>query len=833
MIYLYDDKSGDLYKEFDRSFYKALKEARANKDIAWLRENLQFDKESYERRRTFQVKRLNDIYKNNPENFQKALAIWEDSNNMESTTSEYPWYNSYNYSYKIKDSKLDEFRSKEWQFIMNTPALKRYYEMYLSMNETIDNLTDGDYKIGKTFVANVHKDTVDALIQNGLLDSDKLSDVKNSLLNVLKVRENDDEFGATLDEAPVDGVPLYFYDDINLKDKSKDLSKSLLLMLYSAKLYRSSKDLEGISYAIRNSLANTRLLKTDQLGNVIPNEYVDPDKTENTNFVKALDKYINFYVYGRKIQGETSGLTKQGVKVANEVLAMHSKINLAWNSLPLIAGHVNVHLQLRQLGSIGKHFTIGQLNSSVRSFSRFDKKYGMLRHIFEITAEGHSGLVNEKSNKVSLSKLRKAYNKSLAFIWQRRSDDAIDDTILDAMAQNYILHPNGIDVFPRESAHIYLKGTQWEGKVDELKSIKEMLEVYDTKDISENTQLKDLYSIKRGNGEGEMTKIQYIKFRNKVQYLANRAKGNYNKEDVSLYKTSLLGRFLMQYRGWMPATIMERSMSAKYSYTMEEMQIGRYRTVLGEILNGTNNKIVETIKQLSALGVDVATFRLFKLSKINEQTQHKLFEQWKLNNPGDYEELLAKYNAFDDAEAEAFKEWLKTNEHNLTKLIAELRQYVMVSLLVLGVGFMAGDDEQKKNPVLRALVKHLNRVKLELGFYFSPDEFIKIATRSPMPITSILNDARKLIVNTIEETSDVFLGADKDKTIDYISAGDNAFTLDFFEEKKDQSPKFKYTFRMVPMLKGAINLLEIGEEGKDKQTFHEWLFGYDPNTFYK
>lgn len=830
---LYDPINGELYKEFDRSFYKALNEARKNKDITWLKENIEFNEESYNRRRLFQIKRLQDIYKNDPDSYNKAIRLWEESNDMRLAASDYPWYNTYNYSYKIKDSKLKEFRSSNWNYINKTPALKRYYDFYVSMNDVIDELTGGDYRINKTFVANVHKDTVDSLVQNGLLDAEKLSDIRSSLLNVLKVRENDEEFGSTIDEQPVDGVPLYFYDDINLKDKSKDLSKSLLLMLYSAKLYRASKDLEGVSYGIRNSLANTRLLKTDGLGNVIPDEYIDPYKTSETNFVKALDKYINFYIYGKKIQSETSGLSKQGVKVANEVLAIHSKINLAWNSLPLVAGHVNVHLQLRQLGSVGNHFTIKQLNSATRSFSKFDKKYGMLKHIFELSAEGHSGLVNEKANKVSLFKLRKAYDKSLAYIWQRRSDDAIDDTILDAMAQNYILHPNGVDVFPRSSANIYLKGTEWENRLDELKSIKDSLEVFDTENKASSTKLSDLYSIKRGNGEGEMTKIQYIKFRNKVQYLVNRAKGNYNKEDISLYKTSLLGRFLMQYRGWMPATIIERSMSPKYSYTMEEIQIGRYRTVLGEILHGTNNKIIETMKQLLSLGVDASTFRLFKLSKLNELTQEKLFNQWKINNPGDYEELLAKYQRFDNAETEAFNEWVKTNENNLTKMIAELRQYIMVSLFVLGVGFGFGDDETKENPMLRALVKHLNRVKLELGFYFNPDEFIKIATRSPMPVTSILSDLRRLIGNTIEETSDVLLGADKDKTIDYISAGDDSFSFNFFEEKKDESPRMKYTFRMIPMIKGASNLLELGQESKEKQTFYEWMFGYNSETFYK
>ena len=830
----YDPINGELYKEFDRTFYKALSEARKNKDITWLKDNIEFDEESYERRRNFQLRRFSDIYKNNPDQLTKAIKLWEESNNMKDFTSDYPWYNAYNYSYKIKEDKVDSFRSEQWKKINSTPALKRYYDMYISMNQIIDELTGGDYRINSTFVANVHKDTVDSLLQNGLLDSDKLSDIRSSLLNVLKTRENDEEFGATIDEMPVDGVPLYFYDAVSIKDKSKDLSKSLLLMLYSAKLYRASKDLEGISYGIRNSLANTRLLQTNSKGNVIPDEYIDPFKTEETNFVKALDKYINFYIYGRKIQSDMSGLSKQGVKVANEVLSIHSKINLAWNSLPLVAGHVNVHLQLRQLGSVGNHFTMSQLNSATRSFTKFDKKYGMLKHIFELSAEGHSGLVSEKSNKVSLFKLRKMYDKSLAFIWQRRSDDAIDDTILDAMAQNYILHPNGVDVFPRQSAHIYLKGTQWEDKIDELKSIKDSLIVHDIDNNTDaKTKLEDLYTITRGDGNNTMTKIQYIKFRNKVQYLANRAKGNYNKEDVALYKTSLLGRFLMQYRGWMPATIMERTMSPKYSYTMEEIQIGRYRTIVGEILNGTNNKILETIKQLTMLGVDATTFRLFKLSKLNNVAQERMYSQWKYNNPGDYEELIAKYESFENPEEEAFKEWVKTNENNLTKIISELRQYIMVSLFVLGVGFMFGDDETKKNPVLRALVKHLNRVKLELGFYFNPDEFIKIATRSPMPVTSILNDLRRVIGNTIEETSDVLLGADKDKTIDFISAGDQPFTFDFFEEKPDKSPRMKYTFKMIPMIKGVSNLLELGQESKEKQTFYEWMFGYNPETFYK
>ena len=57
----------------------------------------------------------------------------------------------------------------------------------------------------------------------------------------------------------------------------------------------------------------------------------------------------------------------------------------------------------------------------------------------------------------------------------------------------------------------------------------------------------------------------FTDFRRKAKEVVSRAKGNMSNADTALYKTYAVGRLLMQYRGWIPSTVLERVKSEQYN----------------------------------------------------------------------------------------------------------------------------------------------------------------------------------------------------------------------------------------------------------------------------
>jgi hypothetical protein len=288
----------------------------------------------------------------------------------------------------------------------------------------------------------------------------------------------------------------------------------------------------------------------------------------------------------------------------------------------------------------------------------------------------------------------------------------------------------------------------------------------------------------------------------------------------------------MQYRGWMPAMAMERYQKGKYDYTLDEIHVGRYQVVVGEVIgNGILPGLKRAAELATTLGIDGITFNKFGLTKPNKEISRKYFNEFRLKRPADYDALIRKYESSENPQEAAFEEWMQTRKDQLQATAAELRSYILFLGAALGLAFSAGEDEVREHPGLRFAMKALDRVQMELGFFFSVPETMKILTRSPMAVIGLINDAYRFLTNTVEETRDFALGAESDKTIKFLKPGENAFEIDWMAEVKDRTPRGKYMFKLVPGVRGITNWLEFTEDAENKTTMLEWLFGGD--TVYK
>lgn len=830
LLVMYNEDKDDymLLKPYTKELIQDTISAREDKNIEWLKKHMEFDKKKFNQARENYKKSYTKIYANKKDVDEK-MQEFDEAYNPES--SDYAYYNKNNRYLKYNEYALKQYKSSDYEYIMKQKELREFYNMYKNVMSDISNnlLTSGTY-VDEYFIPNVRKDFIDKVVQDGVFKLDGLSGIKELIQRANDIRENDSEYGYQSNtEEVIDIIPLQFKDRIpgDLSLKSKDLGKSLLMFAYSSKMHQLSKDIEGISVGLKMSLATTKLMKKDMYGNIVIGSEVDAD--ENTNLYKMLDGYINKYIYGRNLQelGEILG-SKERTKWLMDLMSYQSKVSLAFNHLSLLGGHINAESQILTEAARGKHFTKKIWAESEKEVIKSSTKAVLAYEFFEVSAEGNSGLIYEKANKLSLSKLRSKYNKSLAYAGQRKSDDMIDKVYVTSMMKNYILHPNGKTIFPKQEAKLFTKGTEYEGREDELKTMWETMQVDESSDV-EGLPMK----IMRGDGKEEITKEQYIKFRNRIRSLASKAKGNYNSEDSYLYGTNLALRALMQYRGWIPAYVKERVGAAQYSSTTDDIEVGRYRVFLGNLIGeGLVPSIKKLMKLLPLYLGDLVTFNKFNLAQPSEDYLIKSFNTWANNNPGQYEELLNNFKEFDDPEAMAREKWKEAMQGQIKKTMVEVRNYLAMSAAALAIGFGVGEDELDDRPFVRELVNVINRAKMEIGFFFMPTEMLKLVQRSPLPVFSVLSDVVKLAGNSVEETKDFILGAEHNKTIDIFNISDKGMHLDFFEESSDRSPRFNYTFRAIPGVRGISQFLEFFEsKDDDKTTIYEYLFG-DDNTIY-
>lgn len=826
--FIVDPETKEVYYKYDQSLKDKLKQAREQNDTSWLQDNLEFDREAYDKEYSRRESYYERIYKGNTEQVNDEMRKFQEEFEM-SPTNLVAWRNKRNKFFKPRNE--EKWISKEWQNIQDTPALKAYYDVYREIINDIRGFTGYAARIDDQFVPNIQKDVIDTIAENGF-SFGTLTGMTNILKTMNDVKQNDDAAGVTVEDKDVDLVPLPFFDGVpgGVKNKSMDVTRSLLVGALSARLYAEKTASEGFILALRDSLSRTKIMSANILGKRNPNKFIDANES---HLISTMDKMIAYYIYGRKMQGKRqSEEAKKFTKTIDNLRSFHTTLNLSMNFFSATAGHIGAKSQALQLGMANRYFSAKDLMKARKQRFKMSRNEVLLDEYFDLSAEGLERITWENANKMSVSKLRSKYNKDMALILQRRSDDAIDRDILYAMMYNYVLHPNGVDVYNKKEVW-RLKGTEWEGK--ELKPLIDCLVIKEEPKEGEMP-----FTLTLGTGEGEITKEQYIRFRNKVKYVANTVKGNYNKDDIAAYKTNTIINTLMHYKGWIPAMFLERWRNDKYNHTMEELERGRYRVAIGEIVgNSLIPKLKSFANLLLRLGGDVLTFSKFGLLTPNLVAARESFSKWIAENPGDYQALLDKYavlNSEEDpkaAETAAFNEWVDISKKQLQTLASEVRAYLTAVTALLAFGFVAGDDETEDNPVVQKITKLLNRVSLEIGFFMSPTETYQVVSRNPVPMIGMVQTALKWLENTIEEGIDTAFGAEDNKTIDFFDPGDSPFSMDTFTEKSDKYGKLHYTFKFLPFANGLNNLFDITESGKENQTFLEQVGDWVGSGYYK
>ena len=153
------------------------------------------------------------------------------------------------------------------------------------------------------------------------------------------------------------------------------------------------------------------------------------------------------------------------------------------------------------------------------------------------------------------------------FTFLSTADRGIDAVTLYSLAQNY-----GIDEQTGE-VELLKKLPEGTSSILELMQYKENPAWEGTTGGVSNKAVDRYDTIIEG-----MTEAQERQFRNIVRRVSDKVKGTMTDEHIALYNNTMLMRFMMHYKSWLPGIAMERFGKQRYDHILKTFDEGTWRS---------------------------------------------------------------------------------------------------------------------------------------------------------------------------------------------------------------------------------------------------------------
>ena len=270
-----------------------------------------------------------------------------------------------------------------------------------------------------------------------------------------------------------------------------------------------------------------------------------------------------------------------------------------------------------------------------------------------------------------------------------------------------------------------------------------------------------------------------------VQYTTGSIKGSMRSDDIMPVDTTMIGKLIMQFKGWAPRLLQERFGSFRYTPKMDTYEMGRYKVAASELMaeKDLENKFVTIAKTFGKWAAETATFGLYKGIKMNEKNAEKEYHKYKMENPDN-----------PDIQNMTMNEYFSMKRAQLRAMGAELKALLGFTIAVLALA-REGDDGEPvytKTWATRKLQMILMKAQLELGFALNPSDWTQVF-RSPIPLTGLAVELQKALRNFMQESNDLIMGEDN---------------------RRDKSPYGYYTFRLLPGFRQLDRVFEFYEQAK-------------------
>jgi hypothetical protein len=829
-FFQYNDKNkwtGKVVQKYGAQFYKDLRDAQEKGNKEWVKNNV--DMEAYTKWfRADHVKMIEKVKAGEPYDADpaqsKAIAkkiLTNYSNNFDPGS---PFFvNTSNY--KLRDFPKDSAFSDAYKNLLkpeNKPVLNlwKHWQNRLTESEESGMLQSTE---GKGFFPNVRKS-----LGEKLFTAKGGNKLKTFLFGDLLIDAEDEQFGKLdpINKKPMSQIHASFVSDLgelvketdeqgntsyfrDFGEKSMDIFKVLALWDREILRYNLRTESEGIAQILAFTERNRTSYKVTNTGKILKSKDGTPiEDTNNDKNAKYLQDHIDAAYYGihqvnesdfeikiplrsiaeklNKIAGtevmsvpDEQFTTISGMKGLNFINRFFALKTLGVSTLSplanLFGGTTNSYINQ------GRYFNKTDLNKaelqlvSGRFYSDEQRKKlaGFLAYIDPFLEDKTMNHVRD----LSLSKAVQYFSSDHLMFMLRGSDNWVNQVIAISFINNAIVRDGKIQN-AREVARTELgHDKKWSGSYEEGKAFDELLEKRVSELLSSPEALlnklqvsKDKLVLPGINLEHGQVAETVSDFRSQIMEFIKDALGNTSRDDLSLYKRSVIMQSFAMFKNWIPRMVDVRFQSLKYSAGSNHYEWGRMR-MLGNAVRDMGMRSVSG---------------LFKSLGGNDKT---IVETAKKQYITQRNRLAEQQEDFNITEAEFVDMYIKGVSAQFKELGLALG---LIGVLMAARAFSPDPDD---DPTIKGSYKYLlravDKLQDEISFFYNPQSFSDIINGSIFPAAELLLEVQR------------FLGSSMTKAFD-LAIGNEAAA--------DKQHPAKYFFKMMPITKELVNYIAILNE---------------------
>ncbi len=744
-----DNRTENLWGEHNKEFWEDFKKAQKNKDSKWLDKHLNKKPDAQIRyERNLAVYEASNAFhaKRDPEGWSNRLENWKKFNDPDAVRYSSKWWMYYD----IAETMDEKYYSEGFKEIRKIPEILAYYRFWEKNMTMFNDMLGfrGEERLPKNFLPYIRQDIV-GLISQGTFEMPHLTESASSLF---QVRQDDTGLGDMTVEGladPVTGrpkhtIPRYFTNPI--KDskgqiirgmKVRDLSKSLAIFAEMAYNYHYMKtEVEPHIEALRDymmEMGMQQMTEGKRKKKLLSGAWAKI-KGEGIEPIDMLDRYINYHMYGIKIQDAT----KSQAKAVQVLKSIQSNTELAFAPLLWTGNFVQVKTNSYLEGANGYYYSAAQMaETEAQAMGAMGtdpmKIYSGLSRLFEFSP-GVRG-INIKNKSINFGE--RFVDWDTAHFGMRKTEQAVNNNIGVSVLKNWAV----VD-----------------GKVVRLANAPE-----GTKSIYASTRIENDTLIIDGvtDSKGKVLNIDtFSQIRNLAVSVSSKVKGTMNPEDLSLVYMNLLSNAAMGFKTWMPNMLDARFSLLRYSPMSNSMVEGKYVSMFTDMsredrgfLDWVGNVVLPKMGQLT---MNIATFGAYNYLapgkfkyKVNETRARRMFDQYK-----------EQFKHDSEIQAMEFKDFLDFKQRQIRSASAELSAILAVVTIVAmlkGDWDDDGEADWKKNAFSRTLFRMMNRSRRELAFFISPNDWQNLF-RMPIPVMSLVPDTMNALYYALDGMGDIVTG---------------------------------------------------------------------------
>ncbi len=745
-------KTENIWAQHSKDFYTTFETARQEKDAAWLGENLELKADARETyHRNLEVfKRTNFLshVEDKKAEFEKDLERWKSQNSIENAIYGNKWW----LYYKPKQNLQEDYYSDGYKQIRQHKELLDYWNFWIESMTHFNDLLGlkGSERVPANFLPYIRQDIVGMMAQ-GTFD---LGQIGEAVRSIFALRQDDTGLGEMVDDGAIDPetgksrntIPRYFINPIkdgkgNIRRgvKLRDLSKSMYIYGEMAYNYHYLKaEVEPRIEALRDLMIEKGMQKIDEnkkKRKLLTGVWARITGAD-TDVVRLFDKYVNYHLYGIKIQDSS----KQWAKVVGTLKSIQSFIELGGSALLWAGNLTQITSNAYFEGNNGyyytkKHMMDTQAEGSGLKGAEAKKLYDAATYLFEFSPK----IVDVRKKHLSTRKAERWINYDTAFYGMRKSEQAVNNNIGMSILKNW---------------------TEVNGELVRMEDAPK-----DAKSFFEKAKITDGFFQIEGitDNKGNVTDLElYTKVRNLAIGVATSVKGQLNPEDLASVYMSIAPNAAMGFKTWLPGMADARLSQLRYDPQRNRMTEGKWMSLVTDLskddqsyASWLGNVVAPSIARLAA---NVATFGLSDKTnigryKVNELRARRMFDNYKNQHKHDFA-----------IQAMKFEDYVAYKRGQIKATASELRMILALVGMVMALRMDWDDDGQadwQKNWYTRTMFRAINRARREVGFLVSWEDWRYTIFRAPIPIMSLPLDANKALWSALSGIGDFVRGEER------------------------------------------------------------------------